>query len=42
MTMQEIALDDLWALADADQLGDAKTYMLLQALRQRRPDLFSA
>jgi nudix-type nucleoside diphosphatase (YffH/AdpP family) len=42
ITMQEIALDDLWALADADQLGDAKTYMLLQALRQRRPDLFSA
>ncbi|WP_442678687.1 NUDIX domain-containing protein [Sphingomonas sp. ASY06-1R] len=42
ITMHEVTLQALWALAEADQLGDAKTYILLQALKQRRPELFAS
>jgi len=36
----EIALSELARMADADALPDAKTLVLLQTLRLRRPDLF--
>lgn len=38
--VREIALAELWRRADAGELGDAKTFLLLQALRIRRPELF--
>lgn len=37
---REVPLAELWRLAEAGRLGDAKTLILLQALRIRRPDLF--
>jgi hypothetical protein len=36
----EIPLAELARMADADALPDAKTLVLLQTLRLRRPDLF--
>ena len=36
----EIPLTDLARMADTDALPDAKTLVLLQTLRLRRPDLF--
>ncbi|WP_420139834.1 NUDIX domain-containing protein [Sphingomonas sp.] len=42
ITLQEISLLDLSALADNDLLGDAKTYMLVQALKLRQPQLFTS
>jgi nudix-type nucleoside diphosphatase (YffH/AdpP family) len=42
ITMHEIPLAELWSLAEADALGDAKTYMLVQALKLRRPALFGS
>lgn len=39
--VKEIALADLWRMAEERTLRDAKTLILLQALRIRRPDLFS-
>lgn len=38
----EIPLDTLAALADAGRLTDMKTLLLVETLRRRRPDLFSA
>lgn len=40
ITVTEMPLADLAALADAGQLADMKTYTLVLALRLRRPDLF--
>ena len=37
---REEPLADLWADATDGRIGDAKLFMLLQALRLRRPDLF--
>jgi len=37
----EVPLADLAAKADAGRLADAKTLILVQALRLRRPDLFA-
>jgi len=37
----EMALRELAATADAGQLGDLKTFALLQTLRLRRPELFT-
>jgi len=37
----EIALTDLWAIMERGHLVDAKTLTLVQALKIRRPDLFS-
>jgi nudix-type nucleoside diphosphatase (YffH/AdpP family) len=39
--VREIALSELARLADQAELRDAKTLLLLQALRLRRPHLFS-
>ncbi len=36
----EIALDELARMADANELPDTKTLLLLQTLRLRRPELF--
>ena len=38
--VREIALAELWQCAEAGELSDAKTILLLQALRIRRPELF--
>lgn len=38
----EIALAELAAMADRGELSDMKTLLLLQTLRLRRPDLFTA
>ncbi len=38
--LREVPLADLWRLAEADRLPDAKTYLLLQTLRLRKPELF--
>jgi nudix-type nucleoside diphosphatase (YffH/AdpP family) len=38
--VEEIALKDLAAQADAGRLADLKTFALLQTLRLRRPELF--
>jgi nudix-type nucleoside diphosphatase (YffH/AdpP family) len=40
LRVREIALSKLWQLAEAGELEDAKTFLLLQALRIRRPALF--
>lgn len=37
----EVPLQRLWQMAEAGELRDAKTLTLVQALRIRRPDLFS-
>ena len=41
ITVVEMPLADLAAQADAGQLMDAKTMLLVQTLRLRRPDLFA-
>lgn len=41
ITVVEMALDDLWSLMESDLAADAKTRVLVQTLRIRRPDLFS-
>ncbi len=41
ITVVEMPLADLWALMESDAAADAKTRVLVQALRIRRPDLFS-
>lgn len=38
--VEEIAIADLWARTERGEMTDAKTFMLLQALRIRRPELF--
>jgi hypothetical protein len=40
--LREVPLSELWALAEAGRLNDAKTLILVQALRIRRPELFGA
>jgi nudix-type nucleoside diphosphatase (YffH/AdpP family) len=40
ITVAEIALSDLARSADEGRIGDAKTLLLVQTLRLRRPDLF--
>jgi nudix-type nucleoside diphosphatase (YffH/AdpP family) len=41
LDVREVALADLWAAVERGEMADAKTLMLLQALRIRRPDLFA-
>lgn len=41
ITVVEMPLADLWALMESDAAADAKTRVLVQTLRIRRPDLFS-
>jgi nudix-type nucleoside diphosphatase (YffH/AdpP family) len=41
VTVVEMALAELAGLADAGQLTDMKTLLLVQTLRLRRPDLFA-
>lgn len=41
ITVVEMPLAELWALMESDLAADAKTRVLVQALRIRRPDLFS-
>jgi nudix-type nucleoside diphosphatase (YffH/AdpP family) len=38
--VKEVPLSELWTMAEAGQLRDAKTLTLVQALRIRRPELF--
>ena len=38
----ELPLDDLWRMVEMREIRDAKTLILLQALRLRRPELFTA
>lgn len=38
--VKEVPLAVLWAMAEAGALADAKTLILVQALRIRRPELF--
>jgi hypothetical protein len=40
--VREVALTELQRMAQAGEIRDAKTYLLLQALQLRRPDLFVA
>jgi nudix-type nucleoside diphosphatase (YffH/AdpP family) len=42
ITVVELALDELAAMADDKRLDDMKTLALVQTLRLRRPDLFNA
>lgn len=37
----EIDLDEIWSRAQAGRLADMKTFALVLALRERRPDLFA-
>lgn len=41
ITVVEMPLAELWTLMDGDLAADAKTRVLVQALRIRRPELFS-
>ncbi len=41
LKIREEPLSELWNSAQNDELMDAKLFMLLQALRIRRPDLFA-
>jgi len=41
ITVVELSLDAVWALVDGESVADAKTRILVQTLRLRRPDLFS-
>jgi nudix-type nucleoside diphosphatase (YffH/AdpP family) len=41
ITVVEMPLAELWALMESDAAADAKTRVLVQTLRIRRPDLFS-
>jgi nudix-type nucleoside diphosphatase (YffH/AdpP family) len=40
--VREVALAELLHMAEAGEIRDAKTFLLLQALQLRRPDLFVA
>jgi nudix-type nucleoside diphosphatase (YffH/AdpP family) len=40
LSLHETSLAELWADASAGKMTDAKTFMLLQALRLKRPELF--
>jgi nudix-type nucleoside diphosphatase (YffH/AdpP family) len=40
--VEEVPLAELAALADRGQLADMKTFLLVQTLRLRRPDLFQS
>ncbi len=40
LNIMELALSELWQRAESGHINDAKTFILLQALRIRRPDLF--
>ena len=40
ITVHEISLRDLWMLATSNRPQDGKTFMLIQALKIRRPELF--
>ncbi len=40
ITVVEMPLDALWALVESGEAADAKTRVLVQTLRIRRPDLF--
>ncbi len=40
ITVMEVPLAELWAMAEAGGIEDLKTLALLQALRIRRPELF--
>ncbi len=40
LRVREVPLAELWAQAEAGAVRDAKTFLLLQALRLRRPELF--
>ena len=42
ITRVELPLGDLAAMADRGELSDAKTFLLVQTLRLRRPELFTA
>jgi nudix-type nucleoside diphosphatase (YffH/AdpP family) len=42
ITVREVPLAELWALAQGVDALDLKTFALLQALRLRRPELFEA
>lgn len=42
ITAVEVDLPDLITLADTGDLADMKTFVLVQALKLRRPDLFAA
>lgn len=42
ITVREVLLAELWALAEGDDAVDLKTFALLQALKLRRPELFGA
>ena len=41
ISINEVDLDELAAMADDGRLTDMKTLLLAQTLRLRRPDLFS-
>lgn len=41
ITVHEWPLDQLWTTLAQGQMGDAKLVMLTQALRLRRPELFT-
>lgn len=41
LRVREVPLSELWHDARAGRLADAKTFLLLQALRLRRPELFA-
>jgi hypothetical protein len=41
ITVMELALRELAAMADAGTLADMKTFALVQTLRLRRPELFA-
>jgi hypothetical protein len=40
--VREVGLAELLRIAEAGEIRDAKTFLLLQALQLRRPDLFVA
>ena len=42
ITVVEIRLDELAAMADAAEITDMKTFALIQTLRLKRPDVFRA
>ena len=41
ITVVEMSLDALWSRVESEAVADAKTRILVQTLRIRRPDLFS-
>jgi nudix-type nucleoside diphosphatase (YffH/AdpP family) len=42
ITVREVPLSELWALAGGGHAVDLKTFALLQALRLKRPELFTS